>query len=257
MILLFLACRPSPEAPEAIDDLSRYLAANVTHEDDGVVLAGLAQLEAHLAGVDMEGSLVDERSWLLGPLTDTELEGRTHPDRDLDATINIGIVGAEAHDLDDHLPYMMWADQTPLNSGIQYYTREFPDTGDGDCFVDKSCPQIQTFNHAIRENHLYTVYYESLKDWRLIDLGDDRQAVVALAWFEESWPTTAGKDAHLWQSYELDVWLEPQGEEGVWRYYVGWSESDLSEGEDVVAGSVRSATETRYETEESAAAGEL
>lgn len=250
--LVLVGCRKSPEAPTEIDDLSGFLAAAVGRDPEAVA-AGAVQLEAHLATIDMEGSLVDERSWTLSALTETALEGRTHPERDLSATANIGIVGAEAHDLDKHLPYMMWADQTSLNSGIQYYTREFPEDGDGACFAEKSCDRITTFNHAIRENHLYTVYYEVNKIWDRVALEDGREAVVAFAWFEQSWPTTAGKDAHLFQSYELDVWLEPP-EGGVWRYYVGWSESDLADP-DVSLGTVRSATETRYATEEEAAAG--
>ena len=256
MILVLLACRPSPEAPAEIDELTRYLARTVEDEDAAVVLAGVEQLEAHMATVDLDGSLVDDRSWLLDALTEAELEGRTVPDRDLEDTANIGIVGREAHDLDDHLPYMMWADQTPLNSGIQYYTRTFPEDADGACFVEKTCERILTFNHAIRENALYEMYYESFKVWRRVEGPDGREAVVAFAWFEESWPTISGKDAHLWQSFEVDVWLEP-AEGGVWRYYAGWSESDLTDSDDIALGTVRSATETRYETEEAAAAGEL
>lgn len=256
-LLLVLGCRESAQAPAEISELTRFLAVELDNEDPQVMRSGIEQLYAHLETLDIEeGSLVDERSWLLQGLTEEDLAALDRPDRDPGLTLNIGIVGAEDHSIDEHAPYMMWADQTVLNSGIEYYTREFPEDADGGCFVEASCERILTFNHAIRKNAVYEVYYESFKVWRWIELEDGRRAVSAFAWFPQSWPTTNGHEGHLWQSYEVDVWLEaPDG--GVWRYYAGYSESDIVEGEDLVLGTVRSATQTRYDTEEEAAAGEL
>jgi hypothetical protein len=254
-LLLSLACRESAQAPAEISELTRFLAVELDNPEPEVMRAAVEQLYLQLEPIDMDGSLVDERSCLLEGFSESELSGLDRPERSPGATLNIGIVGAEAHPIDDHADYMMWADQTPLNSGIEYYTREFPEAEDGDCFVDGSCERILTFNHAVRKNAVYEVYYESHKVWRWITLEDGRRGVVGFAWFSESWPTTSGHEGHLWQSYEVDVWLEVP--EGVWRYYAGYSESDIVDGEDLVLGTVRSATQTRYETEEEAAGGQL
>ena len=81
---------------------------------------------------------------------------------------------------------------------------------------------------------------------------------MAFAWFEESWPTTNGKDAHLWQNFELDIWMaKPNPEDGILRYYTSWTENDVAESDDIVAGTIRGATESRYENEEKAAGGEI
>ena len=259
MLLLALACRKSPEAPAEIDDLTRYFVREIQNEDPEVVAAGLESLDAVLAGIDLDdGDIVDERSWSLSPLDDEDLALYDRPDRDLDDLVSIGVVGAALHPIEQHADYMMWTDQTNINHGVVYYTRTFPDTDDGSCFVERSCETILTFNHSIRDNALYEVYLEVFKTWRWVDFGEGRQAVVAFAWFEQSWPTTNGKDATLWQNFELDVWMDkPDPDDGVMRYYTSWTENDVADSEDIVAGTIRGATESRYENEEKAANGEI
>ncbi|HJN73041.1 MAG TPA: hypothetical protein QGF58_03810 [Myxococcota bacterium] len=257
LLLAALACRKSPEAPAEISELTRYLAREVQDEDIEVLAAGVEQLDAHLATIDMEGDIVDERSWIVDVLTEDDVALYEHPDRSLDVLVTLGVVGEELHAIEDHAPYMMWVDQTNINAGVVYYTRTFPDTEDGSCFAEGSCESILTFNHSIRENALYEVYLEVYKYWRWVELDDGRRAVVAFAWFEESWPTTNGKEAHLWQNFELDVWMDHPTDEKIWRYYVSWTENDVAESADIVQGMIRGTTESRYETEEAAAGGEI
>jgi len=256
--MVLVGCRKSPEAPAEISDLTRFLVRELQTEEADVLGAGLDSLDAHLRTVDMDGSIVDDRSWSVSNLSDEDLGDYAHPGRDLNDLISIGVVGAELHPIENHAEYMMWPVQDNINNGVVYYHRNFPETEDGSCFVDRSCESILTFNESVRDNALYEVYLEVWKSWHWVDFGDGRQAVVAFAWFEESWPTTDGKDATLWQNFELDVWMDkPNPSDGIWRYYVSWTENDVADSEDIVAGTIRGAAETRYEDEEKAAGGEI
>ena len=68
LTLFLFGCRPPPEAPSELSELSRYLYANWHNEDPDFVGVGLVSLEDFIATIDLDAQLND-RSWELGAIT--------------------------------------------------------------------------------------------------------------------------------------------------------------------------------------------
>lgn len=242
LIPLVAACAP-PEAPEDLDDLTRYLFAEWDADDARVRAAGLANLQDFLAtSVGPEGAKgpitaetpSGERSWSVSDLGEDDVEGLTRPDRPLDAMVGVSVAHASRWPVGDHARWQTEADQLPAEPSAVRYERTFPDPEDRACFPEESCDVMETVNDARRANFLFSADFVLFKDFRWVPYtdvdGTERQAFYSRSWFEESWPSDGG-NATLWQSYSVDVFLD-RGDGTTWRYQTSWSETEVLGGSD-------------------------
>ncbi|MGC6492958.1 MAG: hypothetical protein ACON5B_08965 [Myxococcota bacterium] len=236
LVVLCTACRPSLEAPEDLDALSRFLFAHADDADDALLVEGLLNLEPFLDPIKADAALPD-RSWSLTALTLEEAQTATEPPRSLDEVQAVGIALPSVHAVMAHVDVAMREDQTPVESTAAWYDRVFLDEPNGDCFRDRSCDRIRTNNIVRRDNLLISIDFEQRKDFRWLTLGD-RDAVLARAWFEQSWEGDAGATT-LWQNYGLEALLE-QPDGSTHRYQVIWSDADVRGiGDDLVLNTLR------------------
>lgn len=228
LLLVLAACRPSPEAPGEMNDLSRYLYRHWDSADEDVREAGVAALYEVIRDVDPEESVID-RSWAMDPLEDGDVVGMEHPNRDLSALVGVGVASRSPWPITEHARVQTLDDQAPFEPSAVDYLRVFPDADEPDCFADASCEVLVSFNEARRQNVLFRVNFELHKVFRWVDVtlrdGEPRRAFYSRSWFSQPWPGDRD-NVTLWQSFSLDVWIEDD-RGGTLRYQVPWNEFDL------------------------------
>lgn len=255
LLLTCPACTPPPEAPEELEDLARFVYREWGHDDPSVMASGVANLEAFIEGIDL-AARVNDRAWELPALTEEDRAAVAHPDRPAEALVGVSVAYASPWPVEDHARLQSEADQLPTEPTATFYERSFPQLDDSACFPGHTCDVMVSLNNARRQNFLMSVEFLLMKDFRWVELADDRHAVVARSWFEQSWPGDDG-NTHLWQSHAVDVWIgRPDGT--TWRFQGLWSESELgiSASAGAIAATVRGATDAIYQAGD-AAIGEL
>ncbi len=248
------ACKPPPEAPQELEELSRYLYREWGAEDLRVQADGLRELAALLDEVPLvDGALLD-RSWSLPDLEPDDVAPIDRPDRDLSAAPGVAVATRSVWPVADHARQQTEADQTPFEpTAKDHYDRSFVDPADPACFVDGGCAVMVTSNEATRKNLVIPngVTFLLHKTFRWVDMNEGvedeppRMAFLSRSWFSESWSSENGKTT-LFQSYSVDVWI-PDGD-GTVRYQTLWSETDLGipATEDQVIGTVKGGIDSFY-----------
>lgn len=247
MVALTGGCKKVVEAPEDLALLSGFLYGAWDSEDPEERAVALKNLETQLSSVDdMANAAPIDRSWVIEPLTDEEVEGLTRPDRPLENTVNVALAHASPWSVEDHARFQTELDQRPAEPTATRYNRIINAPADPACFVAEDCEILDTFNDMRRENLLVQADMELLKTFRWVPFTDDedneRIAFYSRSWFEQSWPGDKG-NATLLQSYSIDVWIE-QPDGSTWRYQTLWSETDLgfAVGDGAVESTIRGGT---------------
>ena len=149
-ILLVLAiggtgCKRPPEAPQELDDLSRYLYREWDNEDEAVVAVGLDNLKAFLRDVDLTKPVLD-RSWELEPVKPRDVDDVDHPKRDPARTLGVAVAYRSTWPIDDHARLQIEPDQLIAEPSAALYDRRFPGVSDPDCFLSQDCNPMSTEN---------------------------------------------------------------------------------------------------------------
>ncbi|MCA9493622.1 MAG: hypothetical protein KC621_27005 [Myxococcales bacterium] len=262
--LLACARAPEPGNPEFNDAIHQ---AFVGFDDPEVELAfALRELERNIdANIDPTAKSSNDRALAPDPLTADDIANLEHPSRDPEACIPVALVGLSAFPPEDAAAIQMLEDQTAVEPySPNYFERSFL-TG-GDCWEDRGCDRMNTFNDLVKENFLMEVETAFLKDFRWVDMnlpdpadvpvgeeptnpGEPRWAFVGRSWQTDSFDGKDGKST-LWQSYTIETWIPRDG--GTLRLLALWSETDLgiSISDDVVAGTTRAGIDDNYKAQE-------
>jgi hypothetical protein len=246
--LLALGCKPPPEAPTELDELSAYLFRNWETEEEGVLEVGMYNLRQHFSTVELDVGFND-RSYQLSVLADTDFdEVVVIPDgADPADCLGVGVVAGSAFDATQQTEAIIQADQTPIEpNSPNHYDRIFLDPTDPSCFPDRSCLVLRTNNDLRKENALMDIPYEMIKDFRWVELSEDGQpgtgewGILARTWVPERGVGESGNNT-IEQSYSIDVVLPAvHGGYETYRYMGLWSESTGAiEGEDLVMGAMK------------------
>ncbi len=232
LFLLALGCKPPPEAPTELDDLSAYLFRNWETEEEGVLEVGMFNLQQHFAAVDLDVDYQD-LSYQITNLATDDLVGVNPPDgADPADCLGVGLVAGSAFTPEEHTQAIIQADQTEIEPNSRdKYDRIFLEPTDPTCFPTRECLVLRTNNDLIKKNSLMEIPYEMIKDFRWVELsedgqpGTDRWGILARTWIEERGVGESGNNT-IEQSYSIDVFLPgAHGGWGAYRYMGLWSES--------------------------------
>jgi hypothetical protein len=236
MLFVLFACAQPDEAPVEFSDAARYGLEHFDDEAADALAPPLLALEEQIyATLDMTSAVSADRALELEVLTGVEVEGIPHPGRDPAAAVPpVALARDSVFPLADHVSIAMRDDLSPMEpNSPNLYARTL--TEGGECWVDRGCLFLRTDNDVLKENALMQVGYPLKKDYRWVDLGDDRWAVAARSWMPES---ATGEDGGttLWQSFTFEVFIPRDGDVTL-RMMALWAETELSidPGEDVVA----------------------
>jgi hypothetical protein len=232
--LLFLAvgCKPPPEAPTELDELSAYLFSNWETAEEGVLEVGMFNMQQHFAALDLDVDYQD-RSYQLTNLTGDEIDGVSAPEgSDPADCLGVGLVTGSAFAPEEHAVAIIQADQTAIEPNSRdKYDRIFLDPTDPTCFPSRDCAVLRTNNDLIKKNALMEIPYEMIKDFRWVELSEDGEpgtdswGILARTWIEEAGIGESGNNT-IEQSYSIDVFLPgAHGGFGAYRYMGLWSES--------------------------------
>ena len=248
-----LGCKTPVEAPEELGDVSLFLFANFDGDDE-VLAAGLANLDAFLGSQDLAAGLAD-RSVTLPVLDATNLGAVTGPDGvDAASQVPIGVFGESPNGLEGHIGLVADPNQICIASDSTVFAaRTF--LTPVDCFVDGTCPRVDTSNETRTETIIADVWIDIFGDYRRVLLEDGREAMVARGWIDEVFVADGGNNS--WdQRYTLDVWI-PTESGTTRRFYGMWSSASLGIGDDVYASLVKSGLDEYFANADGMILGEV
>lgn len=196
-LLCLAACKPPPEAPTELGELTTYLFAKFDDPDPLVMQAGmvnmLAFLEEFESGTDLSvDSSATDRSWTVPALQEEDWGGATHVEGvDPESFYAVSVAVRSAYTGAEHTPLIGLVDQIPLESASSArYDRTFLD--DFDAWSAAGEGSLRTLNDIDRDNILLTLTYECSKDYRWVALPGGSVATVARSWISESYVNEAG-----------------------------------------------------------------
>ena len=241
LILLALAACKRPDTAEGdvegldLDGLSRYIFSHNKTADDKVLGKGLASLETWLDTFVEGGAIttttpLHQRSWTIEALDDDDVKTLPkRPARPISATKGSAVAYLSPYKIECHAALQTIVDERAVEPTAKRYDRTFINQEQPTCFIDGDCPTLQTSNSVRRENPIFWAEFTLWKDFRWVSYEKDgaaRRAFISRGWFAESSDGPDGPEgSQLWQSYDVDVWIERGGE--VLRYEVVWTETEL------------------------------
>jgi hypothetical protein len=222
--LSLAACDPPPAASEPFSDAA--VAAFVAFDDDDpdTLARASAQLDEEvLAAVDPEAALFGDRALAPHGLTEADVAGVEHPDRDPALTLPVAVAWRSPFAITEHDPIVLVADQSDIEPFSQSYTRTF--LAGEDCYPN-DCAFVRSSNAVVKENPAMTVPFTLWKDWRAFDLDDGRAARASRGWMKEG--ATSLEDAdRIEQSYAIELWIAEDGGTTL-RVLVLWAETTFA-----------------------------
>lgn len=207
-------CSPPP-APSELTDLLRYVYREWDNKDPRALQDAMMRFEDFFNGLDpMDGS--QQRSFTLEPFSKEDIQGISPVhDRDPSVCSGIGVAIASEHSTELHGRLQADKDQLPAEPSAKSYKREFLD--DTRCFVEQKCEVLRTRNEVVRSNLVMAVEMVLHKDFRWVNIDDERKALVARSWAPESSKAIDDSKAQIHQSYSVDV-VVPLKSGLIWRF---------------------------------------
>jgi len=265
--LALSACKPPPEAPTELGDLTLYLFANFDDPDPLVMQAGMANMLAFLedfeSGVDLSvDTAATDRSWSIPSLEEDNWGGAEHVagvdplDQD-----SVSVAVRSAFTGPDHSPLIGLADQLPLESSSSArYDRTFLNDFDAWHAAQVETLRLRTTNDIDRDNILLTLTYEANKDYRWIAMPDGSMATVGRSWISQAYINedgagTSGEDVmEFFSNVEMTI---PSGDTAL-RYNAVWGFVDFVPAVDdaVLANTVRNGIQEGFERTEEHLSGD-
>lgn len=287
--------RTSPDADPDFSDAARFLFVSFDAEDADVAFAMRALETQIYLGMDVDSDAPIDRALLPEALEPADVVGLNDTGADLSLALPVSLAGVSAFTIDDHRDLQLLEDHTVIEPySPDFYEREFVEGRD--CWTDRSCTRMNTYNRLVKENALMTVDTEFFKDFRWIDLnlpdpssvpsgeppvneGAARWAILGRSWTDQVWPGRGGS-VEMIQSYTIEVWIPRDGGGfvrdgselnldggdwigdssggGVLRNLTLWAETDLGFGisDDAVIGTTRNGIDRNFEAAESFLSGD-
>jgi hypothetical protein len=237
-IALAAGCKPPPEAPTELNELSLYLFANFDAEDEEVVAVGLANLDAFLATQDLTAN-IDDRAASLATLDGANL-GTIVPPADADPLLqaNVAAWASSTNAFDAHKTAVSDPNQVCLaGDSTKYSARTF--VSDLPCFESGECRTLSTVNESRTESVIASVWMDVNADFRMIALEDGRDVLVSRGNLPEK--AIADNPDESWdQRYTIDAWIPSADGATTLRYYAMWSSATIGVGADTYAALVKS-----------------
>lgn len=213
-LLLLAACKPPPDAPDALDDLCGWLFAHHADEDPEAMQVGLGSLSTWLTDnweAAAEGVVV---TGLEDPVVDA-LDGQ---DRSVEAILGVALPTRSTWAAEVAGAALASTGRDQLEpEGYSSYTRTFE--GDLDCFLARECPRLEAREEMVVDFGLGIVSTSRAWNqylWVQVDAG---WAMVQRNWLME--PPDVNFDwLVVEEQYNLDL-VQPDGD-GSLRLQATW-----------------------------------
>jgi len=238
LVALLCGCQASPPANPSFNDAIQFAFREFETEEPARLAFALRQLEREVyLAVDVSDEDDLDRSLSPAGLTEDDLVGLEHPERDPGLAIPIAVAKLSEFMLSDHQRLPLLADQRPIEPGSPtFYERSFLEgdscwlesshnSSSGDSGDELNCHFLRTLNNLTKENVLLTITYVLSKDYRWVDLAlpepaaevdpeaaveEPRWAFVARSWTRER-AANDEDNRSIEQSYSFEVWLPRNG----------------------------------------------
>jgi len=235
--IVTVGCKPAEEAPPADTDATYSMADAATYVfsgfegDEAELATALLDLERAMGAVDLTASDPKDRAYTIDKLTADELGGATAPPgADPANQIASLVLGLSNKDIAANDTLVLETNQVCIESNTTvYYERTF--TSDTGCFTDGSCDILRSTNEVRKENLLAKAWYDLYKDFRHVDLGDGRVALISRSWADKSYKGD-NEANEFTQTFTSEIWI-PSGTETL-RAYAMWAEIKIGIGADAL-----------------------
>ncbi len=227
-VFVLAGCTAAPEAPTELGELTLFLFSEFETADDAYLADALLNLEGVFGTVDLEGERSD-RQWVQPILTPEYWGGASGPDPDVvppEDQVPISVAGLSEWPVSAHATAVLEPDQSQLEPSAPSHDRTYPDGTE--CWAAGECHRLDTENHVTKANILYTIIYDTEKDFRRLTLEDGRAAMVARTWNDQQAFGEQGVNS-IDQNYACEVFIEHADDPGrTQRMMSIWTSTTLS-----------------------------
>jgi len=229
LAILMVGCgKAPPQANPQFSDAAVYVFRVFDGEAADLAYGVRALEEQIYLGMDVEASNPRDRALTPARLTDEDIALLEHTDALPEDALPVAVAGISTYDIPGHALIPLLEDQRVVEPySPNFFERHFLE-GTEECWYDRGCEVLVTWNDLIKENILMTVPYDFYKDFRWIDLnlpdpadvppgeeavneGDPRWGFVARSWMTEVGEGVNG-NTHILQAYTIEVWIPRDGQ---------------------------------------------
>ena len=224
VLLLSVACKPPPDAPKELGELTLFFFENFDSENVADLDAGTLNMEEYIKSLDLDAK-INDRAVTLPKLAESNL-GNIAPTIGavLSEQVPVGVSAASNFDFETSLKVVPETNYICLDSATSKFSERTFLT-DLDCFMDGSCETLSTSQWVRKESALGKVWFQLFRDYRRLTLEDGREVMHARTFMEKSYKTDSDKGA--WeQNYAYETWIADGGR--TLRFFALWSSVDLA-----------------------------
>ena len=234
VLLATVGCKPPPDAPADLENLSEYIFAHMGDEDTAELEAGIANLKIWLeTGTNLESTL---EGYTVNDLKDESVNALD----DVERSIRDSLYGAAVAHSYDHtmveLKQTMFADDWSAVSEGTYdcYERTYDSTNQPDCIVDGSCQELAYVTDSVSSwAGVVDVISTSFGEVRSIDI-DGEEVILQRTWLEGPSETSGalGGQVELYAQYFVNI-MFPSSTGSILRTTATWMDVQVGEIENL------------------------
>jgi hypothetical protein len=219
---IFVACKPPPEAPADLENLSEFLFSHMDDEDPAELQVGLANLDAWLnTGENLEKT---KEGYQINNLNDESVADLDDKARTIEETL-IGSAVAHSYDhkMSEVIQTMFVDDWSQVTDGMYpCYERIFDDEQNPSCLKDGSCDWASYQTVSVSDWVLVVVVSENSGQIRTVET-DYGTAIIQRTWLNKPADTSGmlGDSVDLNAQYYVNI-IAPTADGSLLRTAATW-----------------------------------
>ncbi len=197
LLLLLVACKPPPDAPQELDELVGYLYAHMPDADPAPLEVGADNLDDWV--VDRLAETLE--GYAVNDLEQTTVDALDDTERELDELAGAAVGHESAHAVQALIDATLRDDPLEIDPGT-YVTYEQEVLGNTvDCFLEGDCDTLETEVWTEQNLAGITVDTNSLVQYRWVETPDGRALI------QRNWLRSAASVSVDWLEVEQQYYL--------------------------------------------------
>ena len=219
---LFIACKPPPEAPDDLEQLSEFMFSHMDDEDPAELQAGLVNLDTWLnTGENLKNTT---GGYQINNLKDESVADLDDKARTIQETlIGSAVAHSYDHSIDEIIQTLFVDDWSQVTNGMYpCYERIFDDGQDPKCLKNGDCDWASYQTVSVSDWAIVIVVSENSGQIRTVET-DYGTAILQRTWLNEPADTSGllGNHVDLNAQYYINI-IAPTADGSILRTAATW-----------------------------------
>ena len=230
MTIIAIGCKPPPDAPADLENLSEYIFAHMGDEDTSELKAGLLNLRMWLETEDNLESTLE--GYAINNLKDESVNALDNVERSIrDSLYGAAVAHEYEHTMTELKQTLFIDDWSAVNDGTyDCYERIYDSSTQPNCILDGDCDQLSYITDSVSSwAGVVDVITTSFGQVREIDV-DGEQMVIQRTWLEGPSETSGllGDQVELYAQYFVNIMI-PSTSGNILRTTATWMDVQVGD----------------------------